>query len=63
MEQERRDWKSYARRVDAFGSPGDIDLTASRITPEKIPAFHKEAEKLEAEKQSYEEQPQRFRMR
>ena len=50
MEKERRDWKSYARRVAqyAFGAPGDIDIAQAKLTQEKILNFHHEAEKLEA---------------
>jgi hypothetical protein len=65
-EKERRDWKSYARRMAqyAFGAPGDIDIAQAGLTPEKILHFQQEAEKLEKEqKRVPEPQHPMFRMR
>jgi hypothetical protein len=71
MEKERRDWKSYARRMAqyAFGAPGDIDIAHAGPTPEKILNFQQEAERLEAarlaaerEKEAEQQRPV-FRMR
>jgi hypothetical protein len=70
-ENERRDWKIYARRMAqyAFGAPGDLDLAAFQPTPEKILSFQQEVEKLEAarlaaerEKETEQQRPA-FRMR
>jgi hypothetical protein len=71
MEKERRDWKSYARRMAqyAFGAPGDIDIAHAQLTPEKILNFQQEAEKLEAmrlaaeREKEVEQQRPVFRMR
>jgi hypothetical protein len=70
---ERRDWKSYARRLAqyAFSAPGDIDIAHTGLTPEKILHFHQEAEKLEAARLAAEREKERaaeqqrpvFRMR
>jgi hypothetical protein len=67
MEKERRDWKSYARRMAqyAFGAPGDIDIAYAGLTPEKIQNFHQEAERLEAAQLGKTQQPEppQYRMR
>ena len=48
---ESRDWIAYGRRIIryAYGVAGDIDIAAASPTPEKIVAFHQEAERLERE--------------
>jgi hypothetical protein len=48
--KEGRDWDDYINRTVwyAFGAAGDIDIAAFKPRPEKILAFHQEAEKLEA---------------
>ena len=65
MEKERRDWKSYARRMAqyAFGAPGDIDIAHAQLTPEKILHFHQEAEKLEAARLATEREKEAERQR
>ena len=65
---EHRNWTEYARRVTkyAFGAAGDIDIAALEPTPEKILAFHQEAETLEAARTGETETPRealRMRMR
>ena len=62
---ERRDWKSYARRMAqyAFGTPGDIDIAHAGLTPEKILHFHQEAEKLEAARLAVEREKEAERQR
>jgi hypothetical protein len=49
---EHRDWQNYARDTAyyAFSPAGDIDIVNYHFTPEKILAFHQEAERLEAER-------------
>jgi hypothetical protein len=65
MEKERRDWKSYARRLAqyAFGAPGDIDIAHAQLTLGKILNFHQEAEKLEAERLAAEREKEAERQR
>ena len=68
---ERRDWKSYARRVAqyAFSAPGDIDIAYAQLSPEKILNFQREAERLESARLAAEQEKeverhrQVFRMR
>ena len=65
---EHRDWRDYASRatIYAFGAAGHIDIMNFNPTPEKILAFHQEAEKLEAARTGETETPRetlRLRMR
>jgi hypothetical protein len=64
--EESRDWKKYAHRTVwyAFGVAGDIDIADFKPTPEKILSFHRETERLEAERKRVPEpQCPVFRMR
>lgn len=49
-EKESRNWIAYGHRVlrYAYGVAGDIDIAAFKPTQEKILAFSREVEKLEA---------------
>ena len=53
---ENRDWIAYVRRAVwyAYGVAGDIDIANAHLTPERIMAFHHEAEKLENEQEQME---------
>jgi hypothetical protein len=67
QEREHRNWRDYTQRIVnyAFQTPGTIEISAFKPTPEIIQKIHTEAREIEAErldKQQQSEDPQ-YRMK